>query len=301
MIMAKIITAHRPNSLKAALAALIALGNIVTLGTGATEAGDDPPATGIAPLAIVPKGNDATIETNSGKWESFLEKLDQQKIEKAKRLAPEGLVLPKARPKSPDLVEVWSKTDLKGLGAEAPDQSLHGRFGASLRLGDGLRLGVGSELIEDPSGRQEIDRADLIARVPVDRWMLLPRASIVDHAIQRSGSGIENANGTPELYGQTLDSQEASTRLELGHELRRPFRLEDGEILEPFANFATSFALDNAQAGQATSSPVDKVGVGVNFFKDDEYKLQATTDVDGLGGNKERNLKSRLQLTVPLD
>ena len=83
--------------------------------------------------------------------------------------------------------------------------------------------------------------------------------------------------------------------------MHRPFRLDDGEVIEPFANFSTSIGLDQQEAAQTTSVPVDTVALGVSLSRENDYKLQATTDVDGLGKTEPPGIKSRLQLNVPLN
>ncbi|MBU1211715.1 MAG: hypothetical protein KJ587_10640 [Alphaproteobacteria bacterium] len=266
------------------------------------HAADAQPPVGIAPLTVKPNGDDATIQTSVGQWESYFKNLDQQKIEDAKRLAPVGLTLPKPPPASTDPLEIWSKADVKGLGDETAVQGINSAVGAAVRLGDGLKFGIGTELDNHDQHKREINRAELQVRLAISKWTLLPQAAIV--AETTTTDSIEDSQPAIGQYGYGIEgeaTQSESTRLEFRQELRRPFRLEDGEVLEPFVNFSTSIGLDRQEAAQTTPVPVDTVGVGVSLSRDSDYKLQATTDVDGLGKTEPPGIKSRLQLNVPLN
>jgi len=266
------------------------------------HAADTQPPVGLAPLTVKPNGDDATFQTSVGQWESYYKSLDQQKIEDAKRLAPVGLTLPKPPPASPDPLEIWSKADIKGLGDEPAVRGVNSAVGAAVRLGDGLKLGVGAELDEQAQRKRESNRAELQARLAISKWTLLPQAAIVAETTTTDPS--QDSQPAIGQYGYGIQSgttQSASTRLEFRQELRRPFRLEAGEVLEPFVNFSTSIGLDQQEAAQTTTVPLDTVGVGVSLSRESDYRLQATTDVDGLGTTEAPGIKSRLQLNVPLN
>ena len=302
--MSRIIGRRRARADAIGLCAILAL-SCSLLATIATaplaHAGDAEPPAGIAPLSVKPSGADATIQTSISQWESYFQGLDRQKIEDAKRLAPDGLTLPKPPPTSPDPVEIWSKADVKGLGDETALQGVNSAIGAAVKIGDGLKFGVGTELDEQDRHKREINRAELQARLSIKKWTVLPKAAIVEETTTDSSQDSQPAIGQSGYGTQGDATQSGSTRLEFRQEFRRPFRLEDGEVIEPFVNFSTSIGLDQQEAAQTTSVPVDTVGVGVNLSRDSDYKLQATTDVDGLGKTEPPGIKSRLQLNVPLN
>jgi len=94
-----------------------------------------------------------------------------------------------------------------------------------------------------------------------------------------------------------------TTRLNVRPEIRRPFTLEGGEVLEPFVSLEGSLDLtakDTAQTDNATER-INKVGAGVSLKNPSGYTLRATTDVEGLSRQDNPTLKTRLNVTVPLD
>jgi hypothetical protein len=144
------------------------------------------------------------------------------------------------------------------------------------------------------ASEQAVREAGVNAQIDIGRVKLLPKAAYV-HEETTTVGGTDP--GSAAVSGDTV-----SSRLELTPEIRRPIELEDGKVIEPFVNFTSSLGLEQGQAQESQhAAPVDKVGVGVAVSKAEEYKLEATTDVDNMAESENRNVNSRLKLTVPLD
>ncbi len=257
---------------------------------------DEPAAQSAGPLVVTPKGDDAVVKMSLDQWTSYLDQRERQKIEAAKQLAPEGLRLPKGRVASNEPLDLWSTTEVKGLANDPAGQGHSTSLGAALELGRNLKLGVGTERRENQAQEKLINRAGLQTRLNFNDWQLVPQASIVDeHTTSRGAAGEATTRD-----GSATST--ASTRLELAPELRRPMKLENGGVLEPFVNFTSQIGLDSSVTEQAAGdSAIDKVGIGLNLSQPDEYKLEATADFDGLGEGESSEVKSRVKLTVPLD
>ena len=258
---------------------------------------DEPTAQSAGPLVVTPKGDDAVVKMSLRQWNSYWDRRERQKIEAAKQLAPEGLELPKGPVESSEPLALWSTTEVKGLATDPAGQGHTTELGAALKLGRDWKLGVGTERREDQAQEQLINRAGLQTRLDFNDWKLLPQATIVDEHTTSHGGAAGSA--TPADGSATSTT---STRLELAPELRRPMKLENGDVLEPFVNFTSQIGLDSSDAEKATAGDtIDKVGIGLNLSRPDEYKLEATADFDGLGEGESREVNSRVKLTVPLD
>ena len=260
---------------------------------------DEPTSTsaGTSPLVVTPKGDDAVLKLSLDQWNSYLDRREQQKIETAKEFAPEGLQLPKGKVASEEPLNIWSTTEVKGLAIDPAGQGHATALGAAWKLGRDLKMGIGTERHEDQDQEKFINKAGLQARLNFNDWKLIPQATIIDEqSTNRSGA----TNDTTAPDGSVAST--ASTRIELAPEIRRPMKLENGGVLEPFVNFTSQIGLDSSVVEKATGdNTIDKVGVGINLSQPDQYKLEATADFDGLGENENQEVNSRVKLTVPLD
>ena len=260
---------------------------------------DEPTSTsaGTSPLVVTPKGDDAVLKLSLDQWNSYLDRREQQKIETAKEFAPEGLQLPKGKAASEEPLNIWSTTEVKGLAIDPAGQGHATALGAAWKLGRDLKMGIGTERHEDQDQEKFINKAGLQARLNFNDWELIPQATIIDEQ-STNRSGATNDTAGPD--GSVAST--ASTRIELAPEIRRPMKLENGGVLEPFVNFTSQIGLDSSVVEKATGdNTIDKVGVGINLSQPDQYKLEATADFDGLGENENQEVNSRVKLTVPLD
>ena len=259
---------------------------------------DDQPgaATSAGPLVVTPNGDDAVIKMSIDQWTSYLDKREARKIDEAKKLAPEGLQLPKGPATSNRPLELWSKAEVKGFSADPGGQGHATGVGAAMNLGRQLKFGIATEHQEDQYEEKSVNKAGLEARMKYKDWRLYPRATVIDELVTSREGEIEATARTG-----ASPATDASTRLELTPEIRRSMKLENGSVLEPFFIFTSQIGLDNSETERAAGDNIDKVGVGVNLSKPDQYKLEATADFDGLGDADDREVNSRVKLTVPLD
>lgn len=141
---------------------------------------------------------------------------------------------------------------------------------------------------------QIVRRTGVNAQIEVGRVKLMPRAAYVHEETTTTSA--------PDSDLQSETEGVVSSRLEINPEIRRPFELEDGKVIEPFINFRSSLGLEGAHTPDTSATaPVDKVGIGLSLSSPDNYKVEATTDVEKLGDKDTPGIDSRLKLTVPLD
>ncbi len=282
----------RQQNLGLATCLVASMAFVILITTGATAA--DSPSTGTLPVTIEPKGDDALMQMSLGQWDSYLQRLDRQKIDDAKQLAPKGLPIPKtSATKNP--LDVWTKSQIKGIAVTPGGNGHQSAVGAAYAIGPNLKLGVGTELNEAPSQRHTVDRIGVAARLKFNDWRLVPQASLTDERIQPYVDGT-SAPDDP------LAAPSTSTRLEIAPELRRPFTLEEGDIIEPFVNFKSSVGLGGSGPQDASGeTALDKVGVGLSLSRPSDYKLEVTADIEGVADEENRDVSSRVKLAVPFD
>ncbi len=260
---------------------------------------DDRPgaAAGIGPLMVAPDGDDALVELSLRNWNAYQQRLQEQKIDQAKDLAPDGFQMPRPSTARSLPFDLWSKTELEGLAGDAGPHSRLSEVGAAVAVSRDLKLSLANERREGENELQSINRAGLQANMSLQGWRLVPHASIVEESVTRRSTGGEQ--GTPVGSAAATTS---SMRLEVAPEIRRPFKLKDGSVLEPFVNFSSRIGLDPNAPGRKTGlEQIDKFGIGLNVSQSRGYKFEATTDFEGLGEVDAQKVNGRVKLTVPLN
>ncbi|MGD9867438.1 MAG: hypothetical protein AB7U38_05490 [Hyphomicrobiales bacterium] len=296
---------------------------------------------GTVPVVVTPDGEQkADFETSIGQWSTWLAARDQKLIDEARALAPEGLELkaPKAAKANRD-VDVWTRgslapsTDLgefytSSVGADVKVDSrlviggmvqmdrakelaagtnaladgeayLAGPY-MGLRVTDHITAGLttawgqGFDTIASGSNAYALDTSRRITEAKVkgdwavNEWRIAPVATF---------------NLREETAGGSDTAASVSNRtVSVGPEVSRPYSLEDGTRIEPFARINGNLdlnALPETGSTALTGATSTGVGAGFTLSKPDEYTLRATTDLDGLGTDTDE-VRAKLQLSVPL-
>ena len=88
----------------------------------------------------------------------------------------------------------------------------------------------------------------------------------------------------------------------LGPEMRRTFRIEDGPVIEPFLRYSDKAEIDAAESLSELDalSFEGSVGGGVTITMPDEYRIQATTEVESGEADTAPNVSGRVEITVPV-
>ncbi len=186
-----------------------------------------------------------------------------------------------------------------GPSGAAGEAYLAGPY-VAMRLTPNLTLDAkaawGQGSVDAGAGNLASDRSLAEARLKgnwsVNDWRLSPSASV--------SRVTESAANVP---GTAVEVE----RLSVGPEIARPVPLGDGRVVEPFLHYKNSLDLDAASALLQSGSPVadlnaqGTVGGGLTYSKPNEYTIRATADVQGVGSEADKNLSSRVQVSIPLD
>ncbi len=241
-----------------------------------------------SPVIVTQSGDDAVVSTSLDSVSAFLKSVDQHKIDEARSMFPAGLQLPKnAAVEMP--VDAWSKMQVKGIALDPQTESQVKELGAAVSIGHNVRVGFATSQSEAPSLYHVTNQASIASSMQIAKWSLIPQAALVNEH-------------TTAFDGEETHGRE-STRLDFKPELRRPFKLEEeGAVIEPFLNYKTSLGLiSEASEAETTTPPADQVGLGVILSQPNEFKLEASTDIEALADRAERSVNSKVKLTVPLD
>lgn len=213
--------------------------------------------------------------------------VDQQKIEEAKGMLPEGMALPKdALLHSP--VKAWSKIQINGISVVPEGESQAAELGAAFSIAPDLEFDVATSQSDDTSQHKFQNRAALMSKLQIKDWSLIPQAALVsEQTRERTGSAT---------------TETTTTRIDLAPEIRHHITLDDGSALEPFFGYKTSLGLTKSSEDfDETAIPADKVEIGITLTQPDQLKIEATTGVEGLKDEAQSTVNSRIKLTVPLD
>jgi hypothetical protein len=122
-------------------------------------------------------------------------------------------------------------------------------------------------------------------------WRLTPHA-----AIESTG---EIASGPAGL----ADTTAGSDRISAGPRLSRQIDLNGKTRLEPFVHMNSSVDLDMAGTmlrGGDAGEPHRVIGGGLALSQTDEYRFEATADLDDPGNGAESEVRGGMKLTIPL-
>ena len=296
---------------------------------------DDAPWIGLnwadAPFAFTPSGSDLTMRTSVSHWGAYADRRLAKKIEDTRTLAPGDLSLP---PPSlmgrPDL-DLWSTLDVKGLD-DGTARAAAGEIGADYKVNRntvvGLAVGIGDEETVSASEENYMLTTYLGLRpaMPITFDAKAAWGETSDTLADQSFTSTRGLVSAQVRGGWQFNNVEIASVLSIAHavenlsesaggetiekstitiapRISRSFKLDDGQKLEPFLTYKREIDIDAAGPGATVDEDesMGSLGAGVGLSKPDSYSLRATTDVEDIGAAETPSVKSRIQLTVPID
>lgn len=285
----------------------------------------------VVPFAMTPPSESSvTMRTSVGHWKAYTSRTLSKKIESAKAMAPESLKLP-APPAVPEYkLDVWSAVDVQGLDQDTA--IARSEVGADYKLTKNTVAGVAVQL----GGNENVTGSDddymlstyfgvrplkpitldasaawgeksdtlLDEQATSERSVLTARArgnwqvNKIDIAPEVSLSHAEeDVNG---LAGE--GSVEKST-LTFAPRISRKFEFKDGQKIEPFVTYKNEINVGTPDfaAGEKEWESEGTLGAGVGLAKPDSYSLDVSADVSELGTDEQPEVKSKLQLKLPIN
>ena len=95
------------------------------------------------------------------------------------------------------------------------------------------------------------------------------------------------------------------TSIKVAPRVSRPIPIATGQQLEPFVTYTNKMDLGSSSpapgvASSASTSSTQSIGGGVTLSRPDTYALSLSTDVERNSEAERAELKSRMQLSIPL-
>ena len=267
------------------------------------------------------------LQASTIDWSSFANRKLTRQIEEATRLAQQPLVLPKAPPRQSTGLDVWSSLDIQRSEAEG-ERAQRGAVGADYKLSRtmivGAVAGFRDEDLAAAGGGDDQTIAAYFALRPDPRVSLHLRAEhgataaaaagdandtqSVASARVTGGLDIGRLKFAPSLTvatgsehatvaGREIRNDKAS--VEIAPRLSRPFAMEKGRRLEPFVAVKGRVEVDSGPASSGRETTRGIAG-GVTLVQPNAYDLSVTTEIEARGDAPEPEVKSRLQLKLPL-
>jgi hypothetical protein len=285
----------------------------------------------VVPFALSPPSeSNVTMRTSMGHWSAYTSRSISKKIEAAKAMAPESLKLP-APPVVPEYkLDVWSAVDLHGLDRDTA--IARSELGADYKITKNSVAGVAAQfggnenvtgsnndyMLSTYFGVRPLKPITLDASAAwgekaataIDENAVSERSVVTARA--RGEWQVEKVNIVPELSlshaeetvsGPTGDGATEKSTLTFAPRLSRKFELKDGEKIEPFVTYKNEINVGapDLAAGDKEWEAQSSIGAGIGFTKPDSYSLDVSTDVTDLEADKPTEVKSKLQLKLPIN
>ena len=245
--------------------------------------------TGVAPpLAVKPADTGVAMKTSLGQWRDFNAAMLAKRTEDSKAMTPKELQLPKP-PVMVSPLDVWSSLDVQGLARDA-DETTKAAVGADYKVSRSTTAGVAAERADTRAangvGIQKND--SLAAHVT---YQATPLLSVDAKTLWEAGTAAAGLGA-----GRTDRSS-----VVVAPRIKYPIAVGGGQTIEPFVTVSDDFALSAAGPDAAGGKRNTlSAGTGVTLSKPKSYSLSVTADVEGVGAAEPANVKSKLQLSVPL-
>jgi hypothetical protein len=278
------------------------------------------------PLTVVPTGSGATVNTSLRHWRAHSDNRSKSKMEEVKKLAPDGLVLPKSVPSEAVNFDVWSKLTTDDL-SPAESHSAGGTVGFEYNM---KRYGlVGLAATQDTTTSS--DGAPTNESVMLSPYLSLRPSRNISWTTSANW-GSENwqsdadrmaahqrvlstslragwqlgafdltpmvavTHGVSDLQTDAANEQLSSTKFKMAPRISRKFHLDDAHTIEPFAQYENEQAIDSL----TTAGETEAIGAGFTFGKDADYKLGVSSEMERKSTTEETDVKGRIELKVPL-
>lgn len=284
-----------------------------------------------APFAWTPSGSSLSMKTSAGHWGTLTDYRTMKRFEEAQALAPEGMILPKpVLGKRSMALDVWSTLDAASANLD-PDRGIRGGVGADYKLNPNTVVGIAVDVRDgvgntDTLSEQGHTLAAYFALRPLPALTFDTTAQWGESGGSAAGQAfgaeqnslqarlrgnwsIEQLRFTPTLaFSHGIEHLDAAgdalstekNAVTFTPRISRPFALDDGKTIEPFLQYQTELAVGSTDLGIAGEDDLTRsAGAGLTFVNPNAYSLSVTTDVEGIN-QEEPNLRSHLQLTVPL-
>lgn len=252
--------------------------------------------TGVAlPLAVDPGDGGVSVKSSLGQWRTFDAQMLAARVEGATAMLPGALALPKPAAASPTPVDVWTRLDVQGLAHDS-DKTVRSGMGADYQVNAGAVVGIAvaradTRLAIKPASAQPMSAGDdtVAAHVLLQASPLL---SIDTRTQWETGTTLSHASPA------RIDNNSVS----VAPRLKLPFALDSGQTVEPFVTVKDErvhgpTAQDAAEPGTRN---IVSAGAGVTLSRPNAYTMSVTAGVEGLGASDAPNMKSRVQLDIPL-
>lgn len=315
--------------------ALIANVLTVVLGTSLAAqetSGRASGGSGAAPVIVTPADQAALMEMSVRQWRAYNQQREAEKFSEAQAATPYTLVLPKPPPSAHTNVDVWSRTRFDSAVLGAPTHGYTSDAGSDIAVGKDVRVGASVHL--DKHAGPSAGETNSYMAGPYVGLQVAPNVTVDAKTAWGASRDANAKNGLAVRDRQESSAQvsgawtwntvtvapsaavvhnkerqrggtsarDARTRLDLRPELRRPIELDSGDVIEPFVNAEGSVELGGSgSAEHAGDGGLGKVGAGVSYSHGSDYSLRATTGVEGFGAQDDREVKGRVDVTVPLD
>lgn len=289
-----------------------------------------------APIVVVPssEGTGARVQTSLRQVGNYANDRLARRIEEAKPFAPKGLVMPKPGPRPSTALDVWTSLNIAGLDQDAIAQQ-KSSLGADYRLSPNSVVGVAVEKDASPSDKADVldgrQVATYLALRPAPALALEARALWGETnsaqngdalATARSGvsatarseigfSGLKIAPALTFAHGEEravfaeATSRSERNTLAVTPRISRPFTLDGGETLEPYATYTSEIDIKSGVETDAAGPFFEasrSAGLGLTFAEKDGSSLSIATELEGLEqAAGDRSVKSHLRLKMPLE
>ncbi len=303
----------RPGLRSGAAGLLAVVAFAVASGAAALANGADSPAN--LPVSILPKGDGAVMQMSLGQWETYMRRLDQQKINEARGLAEGPLSVPRT-PKSNRDFEVWNRTEADAAALSPELGTTRNELGAAIDVGGGFNVGVARQVEETANAETSTARLGVAGNIMLDEWRLVPKAQLSGSSVTAPSGPASSSDGLSGDASTASGAVSETATVEFTPELRRAFKVDDNRVaVEPFLRLESRFAFAGGEApddygalsqetlaGSLAKLPVDKVGIGIAVTEPDSYRFEASTDIEPPATPEgDSGISSRMKLSVPLD
>lgn len=273
-----------------------------------------------APFAIAPDDDTVSMSTSLRQLGRYSDQRDAKKIEEAKRLAPEGLKLPKAPIDNGPRFDLWSTLSADNALPHETSK-LDGASGLEVktRTNSIYGLAVSKNAAGGIGGDPQFALSPYLALKPTRNLNLSAKANVGEEtyeangqtisALQRSlttGASTNWQFGDFKLspaasmtYGETMQSDGqalSSTDVKLTPKVSRPIDLGGDQKLDPYVLYERELDID--PIGETEKS--EAVGAGFTFGKTGAYELGVSSRIEHGDPAKDPDVEGKVQLKVPL-
>lgn len=284
---------------------------------------------GTAPFALTPSDTSLALRASSAHLRDYANSITARRYEAAKELAP-NLKMPKPAIPAVRKLDVWSTFDVQGTDTDSA-QSRSGQVGADYKLNRkslvGVSAGLGVEHEGATAAGQTYQFSAYAAYKPVDpitfdvkaAWgeedgtlgssTLAATHNVVtarmrgnwSYAKVRFSPALSIANASGSAVTTTGGDADSTSRIAVEPRLSRPFEIGDGAKLEPYLRYRGEVDFNHGSGAEPHgTATTDTLGAGMTLASPGAYTMSVTTDVTTPRASEDTEIKSRLQLAIPL-